>query len=120
MNALLQKIQETFSQAKGKRLNVHHTYVTVEAVEHVRHNAGSARLVNRRWSDDMAHDEVIVTFRSKNGVTQFVLTCFDNKDIVRGAHSQNDTVHYFGNILDEDDIDIRGWSVEHIAITQCF
>lgn len=118
MNALFQKIKDTFTQAQGKRVNALNTYVSVVSVEHVRHNAGSARLVNRRWSDDMAHDELIVTFRSKNGTTQLILTAFDEKDEVRGAHLQNNVVCFFGKIVDEDDIDVKGWCVEHVAITE--
>lgn len=118
MNALFQKIKDTFTQAQSKRVTTQGTYVTVVSVEHVRHNAGSARLVNRRWSDDMAHDELIVTFRSKNGNTQLVLTAFDEKDEVRGAHLQNNVVCFFGKIVDEDDIDVKGWCMEHVVITQ--
>lgn len=119
MNALFQKIQDTFTQAQGKRVTTQGTYVTVVSVEHVRHNAGSARLVNRRWSDDMAHDELIVTFRSKNGNSRLVLTAFDrDTDDVRCEHSQNNIVYFFGKVRDEDDIDVNGWSVEHVAITQ--
>jgi hypothetical protein len=119
MNALFQKIKDTFTQAQGKRVTTQGTYVTVVSVEHVRHNAGSARLVNRRWSDDMAHDELIVTFRSKNGTTQLILTAFDHDtDDVRYAHLQNNIVCFFGKIVDEDDIDVKGWSVEHVAITE--
>lgn len=119
MNALFQKIKDTFTQAQGKRVNALNTYVSVVSVEHVRHNAGSARLVNRRWSDDMAHDELIVTFRSKNGNSRLVLTAFDHDtDDVRYEHLQNNVVCFFGKIVDEDDIDVKGWSMEHVVITQ--
>jgi hypothetical protein len=118
MNALLNQIQDTFNQAQGKRVNAQGIYVTVLSVEHMRHNAGSARLINRNWSDDLAHDEIIVTFESKFGRTQLVFTAFDNKDDVKGGHFQNDVLHFFGKVIDEDDIDVKGWSIEHVAIAQ--
>lgn len=118
MNALFQKIKDTFTQAQGKRVNALKTYVTVVSIEHVRHNAGSARLVNRRWSDDMAHDELIVTFRSKNGTTQLILTAFDGEEKVQAEHFHNRVLCLACNVTEEHDIDVKGWCMEHVVITQ--
>lgn len=118
MNALLQQIQDTFTQAQGKRFTVLKRHVTVDLIEHTRHNAGSAGLVNRRWPDELAHDELVVTLKSKHGTTQLVFNAFDGKDEVKSGHSQNWVNYFFAKVTEEQDIDLVGWFKEHIAIVQ--
>lgn len=118
MNALLQQIQDTFTQAQGKRFTAQGTYVNVLSVEHTRHNAGSARLVNRKWSDDLAHDELVITLKSKHGSTELVFNAFDGKDEVKSGHGKNGISYFFAKVAEEQDIDVLGWCVEHVAIAQ--
>jgi hypothetical protein len=118
MNALLQQIQDTFTQAQGKRITALNRHVTVVSIEHTRHNAGSARLVNRKWSDDLAHDELVITLKSKHGSTELVFNAFDGKDEVKSGHGKNGISYFFAKVTEEQDIDILGWCKEHVAIAE--
>jgi hypothetical protein len=118
MNALLSRVLETFTSLQGKRNTVKSTRITVTAVEHERHNAGSARLVNRKWSDDLAHDELVITLKSKHGSTELVFNAFDGKDEVKSGHGQNGVSYFFAKVTEEQDIDILGWCIEHVAIAE--
>lgn len=118
MNALLQQIQDTFTQAQGKKFTAQGIYVNVLSVEHTRHNAGSARLVNRKWSDDLAHDELVITLKSKHGSTALIFNAFDGKDEVKSGHGKNGVSYFFAKVTEEQDIDLLGWCGEHVAIAQ--
>lgn len=120
MNALLSRVLETFTSLQGKRNTVKSTRITVTAVEHERHDLHTSnRLTNRRWSSNMAHDEITVTLSSKFGDTQLVFTAYDYEGdaiTVQFSH-KSQSVSFFDAALTEDDVtSLQGFFAEHVEL----
>ena len=120
MNALLQRVLETFTSLQGKRKTLQSTRITVTAVDYERHDIyTSNRLHNRKWSSNMAHDEVTVTLSSKFGDTNLIFTAYDYEAdavTIRFTHQLQAASFSDASITEEDLDNVHGFFAEHIEL----